>query len=217
MADALYERANHYADQECVERARRTAISRQSMAADSYHNAIQRRKREAQIAEENRKYSEASRARFFPPQPPIAPAAQRMSGPLFPGPQPLGPQFPGSPMLPAHGHAVGPPIPLGFGHSPGSPLPPTHGPVFGTPTPPEFPAPQLPSPQPTGFLEPIHPDRAQADAHFAMTHGIFMHQDTGSLFESMGAPQQLAFQQLSIRSIPSPAGNEPCSTTAQPE
>jgi hypothetical protein len=40
LADALYERANQYADEECCQRALQYAMSQQSSAMDSYHHAV---------------------------------------------------------------------------------------------------------------------------------------------------------------------------------
>ncbi|MEX2317598.1 MAG: hypothetical protein WD669_10640 [Pirellulales bacterium] len=49
LADALYERANHYADQECVERAHRAAMSQRSAATAAYLNTIQRARQREMI------------------------------------------------------------------------------------------------------------------------------------------------------------------------
>jgi hypothetical protein len=58
LVDALYERANHYATEECCQRALQSAMSQQSQAMDSYHHAIKlakdREKREAILTHNSR-------------------------------------------------------------------------------------------------------------------------------------------------------------------
>jgi len=190
LADALYERANHYADEECVECARQAAIAQRDSAEAVYLNAIRRARQREMLAAVGRSNVQPVAPGGCPHHPAAFPAAPTM-------PLPLG----RPPLHPPHGHFGGPhgnmgmPNPHGGMSVPGAFAP--HGVVADKP-----PRPGLPD--------------AQSDARFAMKHGIWPTPQVGSLFESMGTPKELTYQQA-VSSIPSPQGDDRCSTTALPE
>jgi hypothetical protein len=175
LADALYERANHYADEECVERARQAAMEQRSAAQAVYLNTIQRARQREMRDAMTRNNAPVGAQGGFPDFPTGLPPAVRQALP------------PGHPLrLPRHEQLgvsygnMGVPHHRGEMNIPGAFVPP--GIVPHDPT-----LPELPSPV--------------SDAQFAMTHGIFPMPEVGSLFEYMGTPKKLVYQPQSAAAI----------------
>ncbi len=73
LADALYERANHYADEECVEHARQGAISERNAAEGAYINAVRLARQREMLLAVGRRPPHSNMPGMAPYQPPGVP------------------------------------------------------------------------------------------------------------------------------------------------